>query len=686
MFQFYVRQAVILIAFLFLASCSTQQQKQNDTENDTVYVASPMVALDAYRQESEFIIRYRQRNRESFAGGNWQEKRDTLSDTSRHQYSSPSLIPLAPYNADSWNALQKNAIKLPVLSAEKWRLLRDRLLGRLMPEGEAGLVMSFEREDYFLYYDSMGEFQTVPLQEKPRNYRMKGNLDFEKLMGYTRPLLKKFLHEQGITQSEFLFSTGDIGLYSLPFLYVNTDRELLAFFRTVPEAHIPDGALSGLQRGQALVHVLRSHMSGLYLRPFSSLYRLLFLITDTTFSTVTFDWSVALRNQPVQAVKNSPPMDLVAWESELDDMLGKTSVNGSLDVMIDGKAFFTRLTEKIGAASKSIFLQTYIFDNDDYALQIGELLKQRSNEGVDVKVLLDGLGTITATMSDSPTLPEQHRPPVSVVGFLESDSSVQVRQKTNPWLTGDHVKTYIIDNDTAFVGGMNIGREYRYDWHDLMAELTGPVVNSINEQFDSAWAHAGPLGDLGYLFSFSPSDETKSTGEGYPLRILLTAPGNYEIYQAQLKAIRQAKSYIYIQNAYFTDDRILRELVKARRRGVDVRVIIPVETDHGPITRSNVLAANVMLENGIRVFIYPGFSHVKAAIYDGWVCMGSANFDRLSLRINRELNIASSHPEVSRQLLEQLFEPDFEVSPELTEPLPERWVDRLVEVVGDYLY
>jgi cardiolipin synthase len=93
-----------------------------------------------------------------------------------------------------------------------------------------------------------------------------------------------------------------------------------------------------------------------------------------------------------------------------------------------------------------------------------------------------------------------------------------------------------------------------------------------------------------------------------------------------------------------------------------------------------------MLEHGIRVYLYPGFSHVKAAIYDVWVCFGSANFDRLSLRINRELNIASLAAEVSQQLRERLLEPDFRISPELTGPIVERWFDRLVEIIGDYVY
>ena len=98
------------------------------------------------------------------------------------------------------------------------------------------------------------------------------------------------------------------------------------------------------------------------------------------------------------------------------------------------------------------------------------------------------------------------------------------------------------------------------------------------------------------------------------------------------------------------------------------------------------MAGNIMLANGIRVYIYPGFSHAKAAIFDGWVSMGSANLDRLSLRINEEINIATSEPQVAEALIAQLFEPDFRRSTELTEPFPERWSDRLIEMFGDYVF
>jgi phosphatidylserine/phosphatidylglycerophosphate/cardiolipin synthase-like enzyme len=93
-----------------------------------------------------------------------------------------------------------------------------------------------------------------------------------------------------------------------------------------------------------------------------------------------------------------------------------------------------------------------------------------------------------------------------------------------------------------------------------------------------------------------------------------------------------------------------------------------------------------MLEHGIRVYIYPGMSHVKAAVFDGWACLGSANWDRLSFRINKEINIATSDPAAVEELNERLFERDFAQSVEMTEPFPERWSDYLIEMIGDYVF
>ena len=682
---------ILVLAFLIitLTGCSTAP-KVSDNPGDTADPdTQPMVAVEAYRDSSEFYVKLKQQENILYAGGNWDAWVNLGQDPldSQNEYSTPKLIPIQYYQSYPWKALPQEAEPLLILGVKKWRLLRDRIFSRILPRDKSGVVMNFEYEEYFLFYDQEQKFQAVRLADKPSDYAINSYIHFEKFVDAAGKIMEDFLHEHDIQHKEFIFNTGDEGLYSLPFLYVNTERYLLVFVRNVPQQPVAMITTPGIKGVQAAGHVMRSHLGNLYTRPVSSLFRLVSVITDTAVATASFEWAAGVGKQPVPPLANKKPMDLQAWENDLDDITRYPLSEGSVEFLVDGEEFFTRFIDELTTAERSIHLQTYIFDNDDYALQIADLLKRRSNEGIEVKVLLDGLGTITATMEDSDSQPDFHKPPASVSRYLEKGSEVRVRQKANPWLTGDHVKSIIIDQDTAFVGGMNIGREYRYDWHDLMMELRGPVIDLLSEEFNKSWNHAGPLGDFGWLFSrFNKNDRTDSLKAMPELRVLLTSPGNYEIYNAQLEAIRRAQSYIYVQNAYFTNDRLLRELVKARRRGVDVRVVIPLETDHGPITRSHVLAVNLMLENGIRVFVYPGFSHVKAAVYDGWVCVGSANFDRLSLRINRELNIASSSPSIAQQLVDKLFAPDFKASPELTEPLPERWVDKIIEVVGDYVF
>ena len=98
---------------------------------------------------------------------------------------------------------------------------------------------------------------------------------------------------------------------------------------------------------------------------------------------------------------------------------------------------------------------------------------------------------------------------------------------------------------------------------------------------------------------------------------------------------------------------------------------------------SNVQAINTMLDNGIRVYMYPEMTHVKAAIVDDWIMVGSANLDKLSMRVNNEVNLATSHPETVRELKERLFQVDFEKSIELKRQLPAGPGYQLAEAVAD---
>jgi len=387
-------------------------------------------------------------------------------------------------------------------------------------------------------------------------------------------------------------------------------------------------------------------------------------------------------NGPLPPVGDAEPMDLDKWEQKLDTILGSKASSGELKFLIDGDEFFPRFTDAIEHSRRNVHVRTYIFDNDDVSIEIADLLRRRSAD-VEIRVLLDGVGTLLGTQVDSATMPAGFQPPLSMTAYLETGSKVNVRTHSNPFMTGDHVKSTIIDGERAFVGGMNIGREYRYEWHDMMMEVTGAIVEGLQRDSDKAWSKAGFLGDLSLLGRTLMLRRKSVSKTGYPIRALYTLPHDSQIYNAQLAAIRQARSYIFIENAYFSDDVIMYELARARRRGVDVRVIIPAAGNHPMMNLSNTVAINVMLEHGIRVYLYPGMSHVKAAVFYGWACVGSANFDVMSLRINREMNLATADRETVRDLMERLFRVDFQISAEITKSAPVDLRHNFAEFLAD---
>lgn len=688
----------LLLSFLAIAGCTSPQPKQDPLHDELRVlpgrfadepVTKPLVAVEAYIGNEEFFVAYEGEDGLVYSGGNWSNRIDltALRQGPGGDYAGPFILPLEYHRAKRWEVLPDNPIVPRLLGSKYWNRFVDEVFETVLPKADmTGIVMHFGEEDYFLYYNDINNFEARLIIDKPDNYVIAESIDFMEFIERTQPVLDHFLDEEGIDDRRVVFSTGDTGTYSLPFIFIDRDIPIGIFVRYAPPPPEGPAASKAAQIAQSTGHVAQSHLGGLLSRPVSSVYRLLFVARDVAVETVTPSWMVTLEAEPIPELSDGPGMDLDAWEGELTRITGHEATRGTIEYLVDGEAFFVRYIDAISTATESVDIRTYIFDNDDFAARIRNLLRRRSDEGVDIRILLDGLGTIVATGADDASMPADYEGPQSVRESLESGSDIRVRQSKNPWLVaGDHVKTTIVDKRIAFAGGMNIGREYRYVWHDLMMELHGPVVDVLRQEFEQAWAHAGPFGDAGFVLSTLQPRDRKSENIGYPLRVLHTRPGDAEIFRAQRAAIRKARKYIYIQNAYFTDDAMLYELAKARRRGVDVRVILPLVGNHGPINQSNVLAANAMLEHGIRVFVYPGMSHIKAAIYDGWACMGSANWDKLSFRTNKELNIATSHAPYVDALLEKVFMPDFAISPELTEPFPVRWSDHLMEIVADYM-
>jgi cardiolipin synthase len=692
-------RVVGLLGFSLITGCSGQPVSDSDfaTEDYPILpakfaeqgVARSLVTSEAFIGDDQFFISYESEDGLVFAGGNWSNRIDiaAVEENTDGTYRGPYILPLDFQQRERWSEVPESPIRPRLLSIEQWDRFRGSLFASVLPRTEkTGVVMHFDNDDYFLYYNEVDRFEARLLPDKPQDYSVGESISFAEFIRRGLPQLEVFLKEEGISERRIVFDTGDAGAYSLPFLYVDLDLPVAVFVRYAPARRESASASSSTQKAQSVGHVAQSHLGGLIVRPVSSVFRLFFVVSDAATETVRPTWLVTLESEPIPEVADNAPMDIDEWEKQLDKIAGRPASKGTIEFLIGGEEYFTRLIDAFTSAQESILIRTYIFDNDDVAESIGRLLRRRADEGVEVKILLDGLGTIVATGAEDESTPGDYVAPESVRRFLEEDSNVDVRQGKNTWLvSGDHTKTTIIDNETVFTGGMNIGREYRYVWHDMMMEVHGPVVDIIRQEFRDAWSHAGPLGDVGYFFHKLRPNAEYAEDAGYPVRALFTKPGYPEIFQAQLAAIRNAKQHIYIENAYFTDDAMLYELAKARRRGVDVRVIMPLVGNHGPVNRSNVLAVNAMLENGIRVYLYPGMSHIKAAVFDGWACLGSANWDKLSFKTNKELNMATSYAPAVDELLNRVFKADIEKSVEILEPFPERWTDKLVEVVADYL-
>ena len=382
------------------------------------------------------------------------------------------------------------------------------------------------------------------------------------------------------------------------------------------------------------------------------------------------------------AVPGSP-----AFEELLDEQSRTLSEGGRIKLLLGGPAFFGELDDRIAAARHSIDCQVFIFDNDDIGVRYANQLRQRAAT-IPVRVMFDDLGTTFAHASAPATRgPPGFVPPVDIEAYLRNDSNLRVRRTLNPWLICDHTKLLVFDRETALLGGMNIGREYFSEWRDMMVRVDGPVVGTLGHEFDKTWRKAGPAGDFSKLRPQPRRYHPPASGNEIPIRVLRThaASGDHQILDAILLAVRAARTRIWIETPYFAHDEIALAVASAARRGVDVRVIIPTRGDSTLMDVGNLATARALIDAGARVYQYPRMTHLKAIICDNWASIGSANLDVLSMRLNRELNIAWSDASTIRELENLVFLPTFRDSRRLTRKATDSLLAPLAEAIADQL-
>lgn len=575
-----------------------------------------------------------------------------------------------------------------VFVGREWGEVVKEVVLSLLPEKDGdGLVLFIHNYEALLYRRADGSADLTELDKAPGDVNIIGSVssaEFDKLLFES---IKRQVAASGAPYTRFLLRLDHIPL--TPFMYVDTEEGLMTPLQLPPYYELEKEMTQlGFSTTFLWSFFVKSHLFGVIKAPFTSAFRLVSLAGSSLYTALPPVYPDLKEIPPLSA--SGEEMDLSEFDAWLDKNITRQNYKAHAELLIDGSEFFPHFILAAQRAKHSIFTRVYIFGTDPYGIKIADLLKARSADGIDVRVLTDELNTVL----NSAKQPEMNYPPdfvmpKSIKSYIRKKSRAKARTHYNTWATFDHTKVYLIDRELAYTGGMNIGEEYRYTWHDMMVALRGPVVGRLVKNFYEAWSFNGWGGDFAAayrkMFSKKRREGNKEEPGMIDVRLMYTKPSHAEIFHAQLEAIKRAKKRIYIQNAYFSDDRIVGELVKARGRGVDVRVILPGQNDVGIMDKNNQIMANKLWRNGVRVYFYRGMSHVKAAIYDGWAAVGSANFDKMSLFVNQEMSLGISDPAFVRALQERLFDKDFANSDEMTQERDVAWTSFIVGALANQL-
>jgi cardiolipin synthase A/B len=319
-----------------------------------------------------------------------------------------------------------------------------------------------------------------------------------------------------------------------------------------------------------------------------------------------------------------------------------------VEVYTYGEDLYAAMLDAIEQARERVCFETFIWKGDRVGQQFKDALIRAAARGVAVYVIYDAFANLVV-------------PPA----FKRFPRALHVlRYPLLPWpfnpfhlrsYARDHRKILVVDGTTAFCGGYNIGSRYATDWRDTHLRVTGPSAWELENAFVDFWNAHRPR-------RLPPIPERSARTWEPRINVHRNDPPMlmFPIRSMYLEAIDRAQHHIFMTHAYFTPDRVvLRALLQAAQRGVDVRIILPETSNHVVVDWLARSYYTECLQAGVKLLLYQNaMVHAKTATIDGiWSTIGTANMDRLSMAGNFEVNIELYDRTVA-QHMEQIFHVD----------------------------
>ncbi len=346
-------------------------------------------------------------------------------------------------------------------------------------------------------------------------------------------------------------------------------------------------------------------------------------------------------------------------------LTGLPATRGNVVQLLAGDvAAFRRIESVLRSATRSVWAEYYLIRRDETGQRFLDLLAEKARAGLDVRLLFDAFGSF---FIDGGRLEAIRAAGGKVEAFLPLNP---LRRRWALHLR-NHRKLIVVDGETGFTGGMNVGDEYsgrarrrgREHFRDSHLEIRGPAVGDLAQVFAEDWSFAADE-------NLEPPPDPPPDPEGAgAVAVIPSGPDQEKNANAFLyfTGLATARERVWLSSPYFIpDDAMLRVLCSAALRGVDVRVLLPARCDVALVGPTARFHYGRLLRSGVRIFEYqPSMLHAKSMVVDGrWAVVGSANVDMRSFRLNFEMSVLVGEQSFAARL-ERRFEADLSSSREV---------------------